>query len=402
MASVRWSRKNSKRYGRDALVAGAIIVACHSVSETEHQRGGAGASAGAGGTTTAASGSAGAEPEANGGAGAAAGATGAAGEPSVGGAAGAAGCSAGGACVVDPCGPQPGNNTPAPYRTPCGEGLVCTGDGSCVKDGPSCPDATNPCSSITVPGGSVDMIQDGGGSYLQTVQVSAFAIEKWEVTVGRFKAFWDAGHQAPSASVPYPGGHVITDIGPVAAIEPGRMEADPSFNWSPDTVTMRMPLNGLPWSTALAFCVWDGARLPTEAEWELAARGREGTGLELGAKYPWGDEAPQCFDANLNFCVDPAASVDIGNGTLVGGLVFMVGNVSEWTADLFQNAGGSCWPGGAGTLLNPLCVNDAGYGHTAKGRSCADAGWDSDNREGITGAPATVGVRCVRDIVPPS
>jgi formylglycine-generating enzyme required for sulfatase activity len=86
------------------------------------------------------------------------------------------------------------------------------------------------------------------------------------------------------------------------------------------------PVVNITWKDAQAFCNWNGGRLLTEAEWEMAARG----GL-IGALYPWGDEI-DCSLANYGDCVggtSPVGDYD-PNGY---GLYDMAGNVWEWVAD---------------------------------------------------------------------
>lgn len=98
------------------------------------------------------------------------------------------------------------------------------------------------------------------------------------------------------------------------------------------------PVVNINWEQAQTYCSWVGRRLPTEAEWEKAARGAE------GQIYPWGNQEPTC--KLLNFWESETGSVNCARDTtLVGkypdgaspyGVLDMAGNVWEWVADWYS------------------------------------------------------------------
>lgn len=91
------------------------------------------------------------------------------------------------------------------------------------------------------------------------------------------------------------------------------------------------PVVSVNWHEADAYCVWAGGRLPSEAEWEKAARGE---GMNY---YPWGNTTPNCTLVNYSGCVGgPAPVGSFPNGASPYGVLDMAGNVWEWVVDWFD------------------------------------------------------------------
>jgi len=96
--------------------------------------------------------------------------------------------------------------------------------------------------------------------------------------------------------------------------------------WWEQVANPTRPVVGVSWYEATAYAAWAGCRLPTEAEWEMAARGIN------GRKYPWGDEPPN--ERLANFA--PGWKPNIGHPTPVGRISDLAGNVWEWCSDVYD------------------------------------------------------------------
>ena len=107
--------------------------------------------------------------------------------------------------------------------------------------------------------------------------------------------------------------------------------SSPSSNDWDDPANADFPVTGITWEQAAQYAQWAGGRLPTEAEWEMAARSND------ERPYPWGNEPPTGELVNFNFTVGgPVAVGSYPDGAGPFGNLDMAGNVEEWVADRYD------------------------------------------------------------------
>ena len=248
-------------------------------------------------------------------------------------------------CTVDTCDAKAGcAHTPMSYGACC-QALGGAAGGTCVwKD-------TKGTEWGLVPAGTFFMgcnatLDSSCGPDEKPQHEVAISQPFWlgltEVTVAQYKACVDAGKCEPPASG---AGYVHDDC----------KDGSKRGNWTtsgPVSGREQHPLNCVTWARAAAFCSWAGGYLPTEAQWELAARGRcdENGGYSgCAAKmrvYPWGKDAPVCgkhavFSSGGNGCgQDRTWVVMTGSGSGRGpyGHYDLSGNVWEWVRDWYSSS----------------------------------------------------------------
>ena len=165
------------------------------------------------------------------------------------------------------------------------------------------------------------------GDNNQRMSLPAFYMDKYELTTSRYAAFLRAtGREKP-------------------------------FQWNEVSQVSDgdRPVIGVTWHDADAYCRQHGKRLPTEQEWEKAARGTD------GRKYPWGNEEPTSRHANFGKCCDwkgyatLTATGEHEAGKSPYGIYDLAGNVWEWTSSVYEREGkvvrGGSWNTDANVLV---------------------------------------------------
>jgi formylglycine-generating enzyme required for sulfatase activity len=151
---------------------------------------------------------------------------------------------------------------------------------------------------------------------VHTVNLESFYMDKYEVSNAAYLVCVNSGACQP----------------------PDYTNSNTRSSYYGDSQYDNYPVINVDWNQAVTYCEWRGARLPTEAEWEKAARGTD------GRTYPWG-EGIDCNRANYwgetwedNGCVEDTTAVgSYASGASPYGLFDMAGNVAEWVSDWYGN-----------------------------------------------------------------
>lgn len=279
--------------------------------------------------------------------------------------------------------------SPPPSCAPGGLGMT-----NCGVSNESC------CTSLEVTGGTYDRtyVNDGDGPTQEAdpATISAFRLDKYLVTVGRFRQFVDAwnggaGYQPTAGSGKHT--HLNGGQGLENSVDPGTYETGwdatnwnnasdidptnsnlacqpPSFTWTNTVATQEnLPMVCANWWESYAFCIWDGGFLPSEAEWEYAAAG--GGGGNGQREYPWGSTAPgtanQYAIYNFYYTGNPTDMAPVGyasQGAGNWGQFDLAGEAYEWNLDWYATYANPCTDCAYLTTASTRVIRGGDFGNT--------------------------------------
>ena len=231
-------------------------------------------------------------------------------------------------------------------------GHIITPDG--VKA--AAPDG-NSFGMVLIPAGSFTMGRNNGPpdeKPAHQVFLPAFRIDKNLVTVAEYAKFIQV--KGPVG----PNGEMYLDVE-----DPDTLIHRRGGTWLPDQGFENYPAGEMSWYGAVAYCKWLDKRLPSEAEWEKAARGTD------GRPYPWGNEKPRpdlAFFGGFRGEVVPVGQFPAGASPF--GVLDMAGQVWEWTRSIYRPY--------------PYDPNDGREGPSASEPRVSRGGSSSSDHEGLT------------------
>jgi sulfatase modifying factor 1 len=218
------------------------------------------------------------------------------------------------------------------------------------------------------------------------VQVHSFYMDKYEVTNAEFKKFIDANPQWKKENISpslHNGSYLKTCT-------------NNSYPQGEDNY----PVTNITWYAAMAYAKWAGKRLPSEAEWEYAAK----SGRDVQLQYPWGNDAPDSSKANyIKSGIKHATTVG-GYAPNAAGLYDMAGNVWEycldaWDDKFYQHSPVSHPVSGQDSLANYLAIKTRRVIRGGSwGGGAVNMRTTFRDSHPVTGAGDHVGFRCVKDV----
>jgi formylglycine-generating enzyme required for sulfatase activity len=261
---------------------------------------------------------------------------------------------------------------------------------SMLGPGPG-PNVDEPVAMIRIPAGPFTMgAEDQADDQrpVQSVTLAAFEVDRLPVTNAQFAAFLNRREPTATATALL----VNVDDPPDKIWRVGN-------RYTPEVGFERHPVIAETWPGARAYCAWRGARLPTEAERERAARGT------TGRTYPWGEEPPGVLRARFGFRLNDYLPVgSYPDGATPEGVLDLAGNVWQWTSTLYRpypyrSDDGREDPTATGArVIRGGSHNASAELLRASSRSIGLVqGRPSTGVVGMVGSRPTIGFRCARD-----
>ena len=211
------------------------------------------------------------------------------------------------------------------------------------------------------------------------LQLLAFSIDRTPVTNGQFAAFLNAA-------------------GPVSAKGERLYDVDDNDarihkkgdRWIPDQGFENHPVVEVSWFGALDYCAWVGKRLPTEAEWEKAARSND------QRRFPWGNDPPDPSRGQFNAGWNQTAPVgSFSKGASPYGVLDMAGNVWEWVSSAYFPYPYDARDGREDLKPGPI-RGTRGGGHDSSGDELATTHRGRDLSRNFNSGHHNIGFRCAR------
>ncbi len=288
---------------------------------------------------------------------------------------------------------------------------------NCGESGENC------CVSPDVPAGMYyrAYLYDGGGPTYEAypATVSRFRLDKYDVTVGRFRQFvsaWNGGYLPADGSGKH--AHLNGGKGLANSASPGAYERGweakhwnpnvaptdgnlsscfPWSTWTPGMSTREnLPINCENWYEAYAFCIWDGGFLPSDAEWGYA-----GAGGDQQREYPWGSTDPgtsneyAIYNCYFGDCGSARGVAPVGTATKGAGAwgqLDLAGNVAQWNLDWYAPYLDPCADCAELSATSYRVDRDGAFNSEANTLVCTSVGVNSSPADRVQ----LIGFRCAR------